>query len=451
MSTIEGIRERLEREGTKRVKLGGFDVDGILRGKYVSLEKFHSILEGGLGFCDVIFGWDSQDALYDRPSLTGPNTGYPDVGATVDLGTLRLIPWEPGTAAFLLDFQDADRRPLEVSPRQLLKKVLERLRQRGFIAKMATEYEFFVYQETPWSLKEKGYRGARPLSPGMFGYSWLRTSQAQEWGHALMDAAEAFEVPVEGFHTETGPGVFEAALLYSEALEAADRAALFKVLAKSVLSERGLLGCFMAKPANGLPGCSGHTHQSLWDLEGQQNLFFDPAAPRGVSALCRSFIAGQLALMPELCALYAPNVNSYKRLLDGNWAPSAATWGFENRTCALRMIPGSSKSTRVEFRLTAADLNPYIAQAAMLAAGLYGIEQGLEAPTPVTGSGYESGAERLPRSLAEACERLSRSELARELLGSAFVEHYLVTREWEAGQAARAVTDWELARYMELA
>jgi glutamine synthetase len=233
-------------------------------------------------------------------------------------------------------------------------------------------------------------------------------------------------------------------------LTAADRAALFKTAAKEICHQYGLMASFMAKPANGLPGCGGHTHQSLWSKDGSTNLFYNPADAELMSDTMRHYVAGQLALMPELCALFCPNVNSYKRLLDGNWAPSAATWGIENRTVSLRVIPGSEKSTRIEHRLPGAGLNPYLAMAAMLAAGLYGIEHKLDCPPPTRGNAYEGDAPKLPSSLAKAVDRLRRSELARELLGETFVEHYLLTRDWEVRQAEKAVTDWELRRYFEL-
>jgi glutamine synthetase len=450
VSIIDQLKKQFEQHDIRRVKIGGFDVDCILRGKYVSLEKFWSIVENGMGFCDVIFGWDSQDALYDRPGITGWHTGYPDTGAVIDLSTFRVIPWEDNTAAFLLDFTDGDGRPLEVSPRQLLKRVLEKASAMDVAALCACEYEFFIYEETPNTLNEKGFRNPKPLSPGMFGYSWLRTSQRAPLVHALFDQAAQFGVPVEGFHTETGPGVFEAAIRYSDALTAADRAALFKTAAKEICHQYGLMASFMAKPANGLPGCGGHTHQSLWAKDGTSNLFYNASDPDLMSDIMRHYVAGQLALMPELCALFCPNVNSYKRLLDGNWAPGSATWGIENRTVSLRVIPGSEKSTRVEHRLPGADLNPYLAMAAMLASGLYGIEKKLECPAPTKGSAYDSDAPRLPTSLAKAVDRLRRSELARELLGEGFVEHFLLTRDWEARQAEKAVTDWEIRRYFAL-
>lgn len=449
MAERTDIEARFAEDGIRRVKIGGFDVDGILRGKYVSLDKFWSIVEGGMGFCDVIFGWDSADELYTEPTITGWHTGYPDAPARIDLSTYRRIPWEPDTAAFLLDFEDVNGKRVEVAPRNVLKRVLERLEVAGYQATCALEFEFFVYREAPWALEEKGYRDPRPLTPGMFGYSWLRSSQSSALVHDLLEQLDEFDVPVEGFHTETGPGVFEAAIRYCGALEAADRAALFKTAVKEICHRHGVMATFMAKPQNGLPGCSGHTHQSLW--KDGKNAFHDPSREHGMSALCDHFLAGQIALMPELCAMIAPNVNSYKRLLDGHWAPGSLTWGIENRTCALRYIPGSDKSTRIEHRLPAADVNPYIGMAACLGSGLWGIEKGLEAPTITKGNAYESGAARVASSLHEAVDAFARSEAARDLFGDVFVDHYLVTRRHEVMAAARAVTDWETKRYFELA
>jgi glutamine synthetase len=448
---LESLRAAFEQHHIQRVKIGGFDVDGILRGKYVSLDKFWSVVESGLGFCDVIFGWDSADVLYDRSKVTGWHTGYPDAPAKVDLDTFRPIPWEPGTASFLLDFEDANGRPLEVSPRQVLDRVLEKAKSLGLSVMASAEFEFFIYQESPWTLKEKGYRNARPLSPGMFGYSWIRTSQRADLVHAIFDSLAAFDVEVEGFHTETGPGVFEAAIRYDGAKRAADKAALFKTAVKEICHRHELMASFMAKPSSSLPGCSGHLHQSLWSADGK-NLFFDERGEHSTSKVLRHYVAGQVLLMPELCAMIAPNVNSYRRMVPGTWAPTAATWGFENRTTALRVIGGSPKSTRVEYRLAAADINPYIALAASIGAGLYGVEKKLEPPAPIVGNGYEAkDAPPLPRNLREATAWFERSAIARELFGQTFVEHYAMTRDFECRQAELAVTDWELQRYFELA
>lgn len=451
MMTEERIRDLFEEHGVERVKIGGFDIDGVLRGKYISFEKFWSVVKGGMGFCDVIFGWDSADQLYDKSSVTGWEKGYPDTAARIDLDTFRMIPWEPKTASFLLDFIDEDGVALEVSPRQLLKMVVARAAAMGFSPTFSCEFEFFIYQATPHSLNDSGYRNPRPLTPGMFGYSWLRTSQSAELVHQILRQTEEFGIEIEGLHTETGPGVFEAAIRYSDAVRAADNAALFKSAVKEICLRHDLMACFMAKPANGLPGCSGHTHQSLFSLDGKKNAFFDKNDGLQMSETMRHYLAGQVAHFPDLCALFVPNVNSYKRIIDGNWAPGSASWGVENRTCALRVINGSSKATRIENRLPGADLNPHTAFAAMLAAGLDGIAKKMKLPPETKGNAYESAGGSLPRNLGEATTRLDQSETARALLGKTFVDHYVLTRDWEVRQAEKAVTDWELQRYFELA
>lgn len=284
----------------------------------------------------------------------------------------------------------------------------------------------------------------------MFGYSWLRTSQSAPFVHALMDGCNAFGLDIEGFHTETGPGVFEAAIRYGDLELAADRAVLFKTVVKEIASRHGLTACFMAKVNPKLPGCSGHVHESLWDLKGERNLFHDPSAADGMSRTLRHYLGGLVALMPELTALYWPTINSYKRSVEGTWAPTTVTWGRENRTTAVRVIGDSPKAMRLEYRQLGADMNAYIGMAVSLAAGLWGIEHEVEPPPPCAGNGYLVDAPALPRSLKEAVALLKGSERARELLGEAFVDHYVRTREWEVRQYERAVTSWELERYLEL-
>jgi len=440
---IEHLREEFRKHGIRKAKLGGFDVDGVLRGKYVSLDKFWGVAESGLGFCDVIFGWDSADALYDNASVTGWHTGYPDAHATVDLSTYRRIPWEEATAAFLLDFE------MPVSPRGVLQKVEQKARAMGFSVKCASEYEFFLFKETPESVRAKGYAGLNPLSPGMFGYSWLRASENAPLVHDLQDKLAAFDVELEAFHTETGPGVYEAAIRYDGLMRAADKAALFKTAVKEICARHGVMPCFMAKWNKELPGCSGHLHESLWTASGE-SAFLDQRGPRGMSKTLQHFVAGQVALMPAFTALIAPTINSYKRMVRGAWSPTMATWGVENRTTALRVIPGSPSATRVEYRLAAADMNPYIAMAASVASGLYGIEHELPLPVETEGNGYDAKVEPLPATLREATARLSESKEARDLLGSTFVDHYVRTREWECRQFEGAVTRWELERYFEI-
>ncbi len=443
------LKAAFEEHGIRRVKVGGYDVDGILRGKYVALDKFWGAINEPIGFCDVIFGWDAADVLYDNARVTGWHTGYPDTRARIDLSTFRVMPWEPDTAAFLLDFVNDDGSPHVACPRGLLKQVIARARALGYEPTLAAEFEFFVFRESPTSLHEKGFRGMQPLSPGMFGYSWVRASQNADLCHAILDDMERFGIPIEGLHTETGPGVYEVAIKYDEALHAADKAALFKTAMKQVAARLGYAVTFMAKWNHDLPGSSGHIHQSLW--QGGENAFYQASAADKLSGLARHYLGGQLALMPELTALYSPTINSYKRYVPGVWAPLNASWGVENRTCAIRAIPGSAKSTRLEYRQTAADINPYTAMATVLAAGLWGIEQKKAPPPPVDADASGRGdLAPLPRTLREATERLSKSEHARHLLGEGFVDHYVRTRDWECRQYERVVTEWELERYFEV-
>ncbi len=448
--TLEEIRKIFRERSIKKVKIGGFDVDGVLRGKYVSVEKFLSVADKGLGFCDVVCGWDIGDVLYDNARPTPDAGAYPDVLAKVDLATMRVTPWEPDTATFLLDFYAMDGTPHPACPRNVLKAVVARAKARGFTAKFGAELEFWLFSESPQTLREKRFAGLQPLSPGMFGYSWLRAGQQREIVHDLIDTLRAFDIEVESLHTETGPGVYEAALRYDDTLKAADKASLFKTSVKQVAFHHNLSATFMAKWNASLPGASGHLHQSLWNESGDTSVFHDPAGEHGMSATMRHYVGGQIALMPELTALLSPTINSYKRYVSGVWAPLNATWGIENRTSAIRVIGGGKATTRVEYRQTAADLNPYLAIAANLAAGLWGIENRLEPPPPATGNAEKTpGAPPLPRTLRSATEALAKSERARQLLGDAFVDHYVRTRDWEVRQYEKAVTDWELERYFE--
>lgn len=447
---IDGLRKRFEDSGVRRVKVGGFDVDGVLRGKYLSLDKFWSVAEGGFGFCDVIFGWDIADACYDNAEVTGGHTGYPDIQARVDLDSFRMLPYEADTAAFLVDFYTPQGKPHPACPRNLLKSVIARAEASGYTARVGAEFEFWIFRETPQSLAEKGFRNPEPFTPGMCGYSWLRTGQQREVVHEVLDAMEAFDIDIEGLHTETGPGVYEVAIRYADALRAADMAALFKTTLKEVLSHHGLTATFMAKWNTELPGSSGHIHQSLWDSTGETNLLADTKAEHGLSQLGLRYLAGLVQTAPELTAIYAPTINSYKRYVPGLWAPLTASWGVDNRTCAVRAIRGSASSTRLEYRQTAADINPYTAMAACLGAGLYGINHALEAPPPSQGDASETGdAPALPTDLDSAVDLLDQSDTAREILGGPFVDHFVRTRRWEVRAHRKAVTDWELARYFE--
>jgi glutamine synthetase len=437
----------LEQRGLRRVKVGGFDVDGVLRGKYMSLEKLRSAVDAGFGFCDVIFGWDIADRLYSSSSVTGWERGFPDALAIADPTTLRAIPWEPGTAAVLVDFRDEAGGPHPACPRSLLRTMRDRAAERGFEALFACEYEFFLFKETPASLEDKGYRGLVPLDQGMCGYSWVRAGQSRELMVDILDGLAAFDIEIEGLHTETGPGVYEAAIRYDEVLRAADKAALFKVALKQIAHEHGLSVTFMAKHSAELPGCSGHLHQSL--LRDGKSAFANPGDAATMSDTMRHYLGGLVALLPELTCVVSPNVNSYKRYVPGVWAPLTASWGIDNRTTAARVLGlGDPKAARIEFRQSAADINPYLAMAGCLAAGLWGIDEGIEPPAEARGDASYEGTP-LPRNLAEATALFAKSKRLRQLLGDAFVDHYAHTRRWEVEQYQTAVTDWELRRYFE--
>ncbi len=445
------VLDRVRATGAGKVKVAVSDIDGILRGKYLHRDKFFSAVEAGFGFCDVVFGWDAHDQCYDNAELTGWHHGFPDAMVRLDLGTFRTVPWDGGVPFFLGNFVTGAGEPHPLCPRQVLRRVLARARDMGYEAMVGAEYEFFNFAETPESWAAKDGAPPKTVTAGMFGYSLLRANVNRDYFNALMDDMAAFGVPIEGLHTETGPGVYEAAILFSDALEAADRAILFKAGAKEIGARFGIMPSFMAKWSARYPGCSGHLHQSLTD--GERNLFHDPKGRHGgMSPLFESYLAGQLAGLLELAPMYWPTVNSYKRLVDGFWAPVKPTWGIDNRTASFRVLAGSPRSTRLETRCPGADMNPYLATAAVLAAGLDGIERkrALDTP-PITGSNRGGEAVgRAPRTLIETTRVFRDSRLARDWFGDAFVDHFAATREWEWRQWLDAVTDWELRRYLEI-
>jgi len=448
----EAILDQVREDPHQRIRVAVTDIDGILRGKFMHKDKFMSASDGGFGFCNVVFGWDCADVCYDRVDYTGWHTGYPDADVKLDLDTFRRVPWDDGVPFFLGSFVDSHGQPLDVCPRSVLKRVVDRAHAEGLAPTFGLEFEWFNFAETPDTLHEKGFHDPQPITPGMFGYSILRSSLNRDFFRSLMEDLGEFGVPIEGLHTETGPGVYEAAILYSDPMEAADRAVLFKTGVKEIAYDYGIIPSFMAKWNSELPGCSGHLHQSIWDAEKGHNLFYEPDGRFHMSSLFESYLAGQLRLLPDLLPFYAPTVNSYKRLVEGLWAPTRVTWGVDNRTPALRVIPGSPKATRLETRVTGSDINPYLAVAAALASGLWGVRKGLKlTDEPVVGSAYEAkDAVRLPSNLWEAARKMRASEVARELFGDAFIDHFADTREWEWAQFQKAVTSWELRRYFEI-
>lgn len=446
------ITAYIQENNIQKIKFAFADIDGVLRGKIIHPKKFLDGLQNGYGFCDVVFGWDSGDVCYDNVQLTGWHTGYPDKPCHIDLSTFRTVPWQDNLPFFLGDFSDADGKGLAACPRSLLKRITKQCEAMGYHPEFAQEFEWFNFKETPQTLQAKSFTNLEPLTPGMFGYSILRTSENSDFCRDIVDLLTQFNIPLEGFHTETGPGVYEAAILHAHVIEAADRAVLLKTAVKEIAYKHDIIASFMAKWNENLPGCGGHIHQSLWDKEQTNNLFYDGSDVHKMSELHKQYLAGQLYCLPHILPMYAPTINSYKRLIEGAWAPTTITWAVENRTVAFRVINSSKGSTRLETRIPGADTNPYLAMAAALASGLYGIKNKLSLDIPQTiGNGYQNSANgKIQPNLYDATVDMKNSAIAKEILGADFVEHFTQTRLWECKQFAKSVTDWELKRYFEI-
>ncbi len=454
MAEADNLITTYEQSGIKRVKLAFVDVDGVLRGKYISLSKFKSIAAGSSGFCDCVLGWDVDDQLYDNASFTGWHTAFPDAPYRIDLTTERRLRDENDIPFFLVEFI-GETAGHPICPRSRLKQVLLLAEEMGYEPRLAFEYEFFIFRESAQSVRDKNFQGLIPLTPGNFGYSVLRTLSESDLFNDFMDYCIDHGLDIEGLHCETGPGVWEAAIGVDGALAAADKAALFKTFAKAFFQRRELIATFMAKWSMDYPGQSGHLHQSLNAIDTSKNIFFDESDPQNMSDTMRFYVGGLQKHMKSFLAMTSPTVNSYTRLVRGAWAPTAATWGVENRTAALRVIKGDTKSQRVEFRVGSADANPYLTAAANIAAGLDGINNKIEPEAPVEGNAYDLQDDlpdrlQLSSNLRDANYAFNRSAVARQYLGDSFVDHFSASRDWEVREYERSVNDWQLKRYFEI-
>jgi len=454
VKTVSDAKKIVKERNLSYIKVGLFDNDGIMRGKYMSREKFFSSLDNGFSFCDVVLGWDSKDQLYDNVTYTGWHTGYPDAPVKILPESCRDIPLEENMLLFLAEFAEQAEA---VCPRGTLRRVIDKAADMGFEAYAAFEYEFFMFEETPDSIREKKYTDLKPMTPGWFGYSMIRNSTHADLHHQILELGQQMDFPIEGLHTETGPGVLEAAIAVDSALNAADKGALFKTFMKVLAQQNSLMATFMAKWSNDYPGQSGHIHISLRHTKESENgsgsAFYDRSQKNNISAIQRYFVAGQQKLMGQMLCMIAPTINSYSRMIPGFWAPTDASVGIDNRTTALRIIPGSDKSQRVEHRLGSADANSYLALAAALGAGLVGIEQQWEPENEITGNAYDQEHPdhlALPKTLWEAAQALKNSAAARSLFGDGFVDHFAASREWEEREFRKHITDWELRRYFEI-
>lgn len=450
------LLEKYKKEGIKCVKIAITDIDGVMNSKYLTMDKFASILRSGGTFCDVVFGWDLNDQLYDNTKFTGWHTGYPDAAFKLDISTERRLVEEKNIPFFIGELVSEKRHEFHpVCPRNILKRILATAKNRGFGVNLAFEYEFFIFDETPHTLHEKNFRNLTPLTPGNFGYSLLRCSTYSDMFNDFMEYFESLNCRIEGLHCETGPGVWEAAILYDEALRSCDKAEIFKTFTKVFFQKRNLVATFMAKWSLQQPGQSGHVHMSIFNHKTGKPLFHDPERRGNMSELMEQFMAGQIKYMKPFLVMTAPTINSYTRLVKGAWAPTGATWGIDNRTTALRTIPGNPKAQRVEYRIAAADGNPYLVAAGAIASGLLGIEQKLELTGEIRGNAYDiqdslPDQYEFPGNLLDSTRNFAASKEAKEMLGREFVEHYVATREWEVREYQKCITDWQMQRYFEI-
>lgn len=425
----------------EHVHIGIYDLDGVFRHKRVSADKAAKLADEGYAFCDVLYQWDTAEQTYG-------SAAFVDRPAALDLDSLRPYPFEPKALLCVADFEGPFG---ELSPRNQLKRQLARAADLGFALKAAFEFEFFLFDETADTLRAKSFRDLNAFAKGNRTYSLQSAALHGELIGELEAAMATLGVGLDAIHTEMGPGCFEAPLAVAEGIAAADNAALFKNFTKAFFLKRGLMAGFMSKWSNAVPGQSGHLHVSLVDKANGRPLFSDGRG--GLSETARHFVGGLLTLMPEWLAMTSHTVNAYKRLVPGAWAPIYAAWGIQNRTAAVRAITGADKATRVEYRVPSADTNPFLSLTMCLAAGLNGIEQRIEPPAPRQDDCYATepdAAARFPRTLLEAAERFAASTAARQTFGEAFVEHFALSRRMEDLACRRAVTEWEVRRYLEV-
>ncbi len=450
-------RKRLEpliRSGEVDTVLTVFpDHYGRLMGKRVVGRHFlEHVVDDGVHACIYLFTVDMEMEPLPGFTLTSWERGYGDMRMVPDLATLRLLPWLPKTALVFCDVVTEEGAPIEEAPRRVLRRQLERAAAMGYTVKTAAELELYCFKESFETARAKRYQNLTPVAGYLEDYHILQTAREEPLVRAIRNGMEGAGVPVEASKGEWGRGQEEINLAYAEALEMADRAALYKHGAKEIAYQHNCSITFMAKYDMGAAGSSFHLHSSLWDRTGRKPLFAPPARTRGAKAMTPLFgqwLAGQMTMARELAYFYAPAVNSYKRYQAGSFAPTRIAAGWDNRTCGFRLC-GDGASARVENRIPGADANPYLAFAATIAAGLHGIQGKLKAPKLYEGNAYDDATlPQVPRTLREAVEELERSTVARAAFGDRVVDHYLHTARLEQQAFDQAVTDWELMRNFE--
>lgn len=426
------------------------DMHGRPVGKRVTADYFEShAAEHGIECCEYLLAVDVDMTPLPGYRFASWDTGYGDVVCHPDFSTARRIPWLEGTAWVIADLSDGSGGPVEVSPRQILRRQLERAAERGLRVLAATELEFYLFRDSYEAAAAKGWRGLEPHTSTIEDYQLLQTSREEYILRRIRNEMIGAGIPVEFSKGEAGRGQHEVNVTYDEALTAADRHLVFKNGIKEIAAQEGRAATFMAKWTMDDTGSSCHVHTSLWDAESGEPLMADPTHATGLSVVGRQFLAGQLAAARELAWCAAPTVNSYRRYVPGSWAPTAVVWGEDNRTCGFRVV-GTGAGRRIESRIPGADVNPYLVLAASVAAGLYGVDHELELGPAYPRNAYEaSDVPRIPSTLVEAIDELRGSKVAVEAFGAEVHHHLLNTavQEWEASN--RYVTDWELARYFE--
>ncbi|QVI26449.1 glutamine synthetase [Mycolicibacterium neoaurum] len=427
------------------------DMQGRLTGKRVSARLFvEEVAAHGAECCNYLLAVDVDMNTVDGYAMSSWETGYGDMVMTPDFDTLRLLPWLPGSALLMADLSFTDGTPVAPAPRSILAAQLKRLADRGLSAYVGTELEFMVFDDTFRDAWKAGYRGLTPASDYNIDYAMLASTRMEPLLRDIRLGMDGAGMYCEGVKGECNLGQQEIAFRYDEALVTCDNHTIYKNGAKEIADQHGKSLTFMAK-FDEREGNSCHIHISLRGAGGDNDgaaVFADDNDPLGMSAMFRSFVAGQLATLREMSLWYAPNINSYKRFADGSFAPTAVAWGLDNRTCALRVV-GHGQGMRMENRAPGGDVNQYLAVSALIAGGLYGIDNELELPDALAGNAYTSGADRLPTTLAEAADLFEASQVARDAFGDEVVEHYLNNARVELKAFNAAVTDWERVRGFE--
>lgn len=451
MLTIADLQQLVGSGEIDTVVLAFTDMQGRLVGKRVAAPHFvENVADHGAECCSYLLAVDVEMNTVPGYPIADWTTGYGDMVMRPDLATLRRVPWLPGTAQVLADLYRADGSPIAVAPRQILAAQIARLAARGLVPLAATELEFIVFDDTYRQAWATGYRGLTPATDYNADYGLSAGARLEPLLRDIRRHMTATGMRCEGVKGECHTGQQEITFHYEQAMLACDNHAIYKNGAKEIAEQHGKSLTFMAK-YDEREGNSCHIHISLRDTD-EIAVFADAGAPHGMSALFRSFVAGLLVTLPEFTLCYAPNINSYKRFVDGSFAPTAIAWGLDNRTCALRVM-GCGDGLRVECRVPGGDVNPYLAVAALIAGGLHGIDHNLSLPEPVTGSAYQRGSPgdlcQLPTTLAEAAALFEASAVARSAFGDDVVEHYLNNARVELRAFNAAITDWERVRGFE--